>query len=216
MLWCATLDKSFSLNVIPKQFQTSFYFRSPVSLSALTAATEVISSDIHVIVNGLPGPMALETAKACIDRGYRLLPFGFTGPSGTPSCLVQGKTSQVDVQLIKGPGIDTENAYSKLREWKSKYPSLVVIDYTHPSATLENAKCYSATNCDFVMGTTGGDPTELVRTVEASSITAVIAPNMGKQIVAMQAILQQMSKRFPGSFLGYDLSVSKLKHSLDA
>ena len=36
---------------------------------------------------------------------------------------------------------------------------------------------------------------------------AVIAPNMAKQIVAMQATLQEMSKRFPNSFLDYKLTV---------
>jgi hypothetical protein len=38
-----------------------------------------MKSDVHVLVNGLPGPMALETAISCLNRGYKLIPFGFTG-----------------------------------------------------------------------------------------------------------------------------------------
>jgi hypothetical protein len=36
---------------------------------------------------------------------------------------------------------------------------------------------------------------------------AVIAPNMAKQIVALQAALQEMSTRFPKSFADYKLTV---------
>ena len=45
------------------------------------------------------------------------------------------------------------------------------------------------------MGTTGGDRQKLEATVRANtdaSFAAVIAPNMGKQIVALQAMLEQV------------------------
>jgi 4-hydroxy-tetrahydrodipicolinate reductase len=59
------------------------------------------------------------------------------------------------------------------------------------------------------MGTTGGDRQKLVQTVEQSDITAVIAPNMGKQIVAFQAMMEYASKTFPGVFNGYDLEIKE-------
>jgi len=40
------------------------------------------SSAIKVMVNGMPGPMALETARVCVNRGYELVATGFTGPKG--------------------------------------------------------------------------------------------------------------------------------------
>jgi 4-hydroxy-tetrahydrodipicolinate reductase len=97
--------------------------------------------------------------------------------------------------------------------WKKSYPNMIVVDYTHPSATLSNVQCYKDARCDFVMGTTGGDPSKIseilasVTKQDDSSIAAVIAPNMGKQIVAMQATLQDMARRFPGAFDGYKLEV---------
>ena len=36
---------------------------------------------------------------------------------------------------------------------------------------------------------------------------AVVAPNMSKQIVAMQAVVDQAARDFPGAFAGYDLTV---------
>ena len=39
-----------------------------------------MSNNIHVMINGMPGPMAYETAKVCLDRGFTLIPVGFTGP----------------------------------------------------------------------------------------------------------------------------------------
>ena len=37
------------------------------------------SDSIPVMVNGMPGLMALETAMSCIDNGLKLVPYGFTG-----------------------------------------------------------------------------------------------------------------------------------------
>lgn len=57
------------------------------------------------------------------------------------------------------------------------------------------------------MGTTGGDREKLLRDVEESGVYAVIAPNMGKQIVAFQTMMESMAEQFPGCFQGYTLRV---------
>ena len=44
-------------------------------------------NDILVVINGLPGPMALETGKACIDRGLKIATSALTGPSSSPQSL---------------------------------------------------------------------------------------------------------------------------------
>lgn len=75
----------------------------------------------------------------------------------------------------------------------------------YPSA--DNAKFYSNTGLPFVMGTTGGDREQVIRDVEASGVYAVVAPNMGKQIVAFQTMIEMMAERFPGCFAGYTLEV---------
>lgn len=63
---------------------------------------------------------------------------------------------------------------------------MIVVDYTLPSAVNENATFYCENSLPFVMGTTGGDREKLIADVAASGNYAVIAPNMGKQIVAFQ------------------------------
>ena len=57
------------------------------------------------------------------------------------------------------------------------------------------------------MGTTGGDRDALVADARAAGCYAVIAPQMGKQVVAFQATLEMMASQFPGAFAGYTLTV---------
>jgi len=42
---------------------------------------------------------------------------------------------------------------------------------------------------------------------QAAGVYAVIAPQMGKQVVAFQAVMEMMGDVFPGAFSGYDLRV---------
>jgi Dihydrodipicolinate reductase, N-terminus len=161
---------------------------------------------ISVMVNGMPGPMAVEVAKACLDRGFNLLPLGFTGAGQPDHVTVTGAKTFVDVELVAGPGV-SENAGKALSILKEMHPNLVIVDYTHPSAILNNLACYVENNCDFVMGTTGGDAVKMMEIFDKGTNKAVIAPNMAKQIVALQAALQEMSARFPKSFADYKLTV---------
>lgn len=161
---------------------------------------------ISVMVNGMPGPMAVEVAKACLDRGFNLLPLGFTGAGQPDHVTVTGANTFVDVELVAGPGV-SENAGKALSILKEMHPNLVIVDYTHPSAILNNLACYVENNCDFVMGTTGGDSVKMMEIFDKGTNKAVIAPNMAKQIVALQAALQEMSARFPKSFADYKLTV---------
>jgi 4-hydroxy-tetrahydrodipicolinate reductase len=59
------------------------------------------------------------------------------------------------------------------------------------------------------MGTTGGNRGGLEETVRASSISAVIAPNMAKQIVGFQAMMEYAASTFPDLFKGYSLEIKE-------
>jgi len=205
----------------------SFQFSHVVFKTVTTARTRIAAdlrmnsnnnnNDIAVIVNGMPGLMALETAISCLDNGLNLLPFGFTGPNTDGTQIeVKGESRSLKVDLLKGPGIDGSRAVETLKSLKQKYPRLVAIDYTHPSAVLNNLNCYVEANVDFVMGTTGGDPDTVRAAFARGSNTAVIAPNMAKQIVAVQAALLDMSRRYPNSFKGYQLTVTESHQSTKA
>ena len=49
----------------------------------------------------------------------------------------------------------------------------------------DNAEFYCKRGLPFVMGTTGGDRDRLFKTVKESGVYAVIAPQMGKQVIQM-------------------------------
>lgn len=94
-----------------------------------------------------------------------------------------------------------------MREVRDANPDMVVIDYTLPAAVNSNCDFYCEHGVPFVMGTTGGDRELLWRTADEAGVYAVIAPQMGKQVVAFQAMMDHMAKTFPGAFTGYTLEV---------
>ncbi|GLJ28191.1 hypothetical protein SUGI_0553730 [Cryptomeria japonica] len=85
------------------------------------------------------------------------------------------------------------------------YPHVVVVNYTVPSDVNENAELYCRMGVPFVMGTTGGDREKLLDVVRKANNYAVIAPQMGKQVVAFQAAMEIMAEHFPEAFSGYKL-----------
>jgi 4-hydroxy-tetrahydrodipicolinate reductase len=94
-----------------------------------------------------------------------------------------------------------------MEDVKKEYPQVIVVDYTLPTAVNDNALFYCTHGVPFVMGTTGGDRQALVQSTKNAGIFAVIAPQMGKQVVAFQAMMENMAREFPGAFEGYTLEV---------
>ena len=54
---------------------------------------------------------------------------------------------------------------------------------------------------------------KLLDDVAAAKLHAVIAPQMGKQVVAFQAAMRLMAENFPGAFKGYTLTVTESHQS---
>jgi 4-hydroxy-tetrahydrodipicolinate reductase len=131
-----------------------------------------------------------------------------TGPEIEPCTInvydpLSGK--HADVKLI--PSNDIQGMEAAIEGVRTAIGSenLVAIDYTHPSAVNDNARFYVKHKIPFVMGTTGGDRKQLLQDV--ANHFCVIAPNMGKQIVAMQAALEDLAHKYPAAFEGYKLEV---------
>ncbi len=157
---------------------------------------------IPIIISGLPGNVAHVMAEAvCRDDRFTLIPFSLTGEEIT---LGQVSVDQTQVTLLK-----PSEREDRIDDILKSYPGCICIDYTHPTAVNENATFYVAHNIPFVMGTTGGDRQALERTVKNGSIHAVIAPNMAKQIVGLQAMLEYGANTFPGLFKGFTLQVKE-------
>jgi 4-hydroxy-tetrahydrodipicolinate reductase len=162
----------------------------------------------YVMVNGMPGPMAVAAAEACLRKGLKLAPVAMTGPDIASQILtvsdsVTGTSS--DVRLV--PSSDTDEIVACIAGQKEAVgeKNLLAIDFTHPSAVNANAKFYVKHNIPFVMGTTGGDREQLM--TDVAEHFCVVAPNMAKQIVALQAALEDLAKKYPGAFSGYSLDV---------
>lgn len=157
---------------------------------------------INIMVNGMPGNMAVNVAThAFNDHRFNLVPASFTGPEITAT---EHMLPKMILRLIP-----PDQADSAIIEISRDYGPLIVIDYTHPSAVNANADLYCRHNLPFVMGTTGGDRDHLAQTVEQSDICAVIAPNMAKQIVGFQAMVAHAAETFPGLFNGYTLEIKE-------
>jgi 4-hydroxy-tetrahydrodipicolinate reductase len=160
----------------------------------------------QVMVNGFPGKMAIEVMQVVLDRGWELIPFSMTGAqSGTVEA-----PGEVSVELLP------KEKHGQLKEIKAKYPQIVVVDYTHPSAVNLNSELYAKLGVPFVMGTTGGDRKKLFEDVNNAKLAAVIAPNMGKPVVALQNMMEWMANEYPGVFEGSSLTVKESHQSTKA
>ncbi|MBF0210250.1 MAG: dihydrodipicolinate reductase [Desulfamplus sp.] len=157
---------------------------------------------INVMLNGMPGNVAsIIAGHIILDDRFNLIPFSMTGAEIESK---SHKIKELNINLIK-PN-EREEITPKLIE---KYPNLIAVDFTHPTAVNKNGEFYVKFNIPFVMGTTGGDRDALNKTVLSSSISAVIAPNMAKQIVGFQAMVEYAAETFPDLFKGYTLQIKE-------
>jgi len=160
---------------------------------------------INVMVNGLPGNMASKVAEH-ISRNrenFFLVDYSLTGQEIEQEHY--GDNDLGVIRLIKLIKPSTRD--SKIEEVISKYYPFISVDFTHPNAVNTNGYFYCRHELPFVMGTTGGDRKALEDRVKVSDISAVIAPNMAKQIVAFQAMMQHASENFPNVFEDYALEI---------
>lgn len=160
-----------------------------------------------IMVNGGGGKMGQAVAEAAIRRGHRLHTTSLSGSSsgGSTITLSDGKTN---LSLIV-----PNDHLQAIHDAKEAHPKLVIVDYSLPAAIERNVQLYCENNTPFVLGTTGGDRSALIKMADDSKTPSVIAPQMGKQIVAMQAMLQQVALDFPGAFDNYVLQVRESHQS---
>ncbi|MFH2219396.1 MAG: dihydrodipicolinate reductase [Pseudomonadota bacterium] len=159
-------------------------------------------SRIKVMVNGLPGNMASNVVKHALnDDRFDLISRSLTGPEITETeAVVESKV----FRLIQPA--DRDQAITAVKESSGKFIS---VDFALPSAVNSNAEFYCKHHLPFVMGTTGGDRKLLADAVAVSAVPAVIAPNMAKQIVGFQAMMEYAAQTFPDLFDGYALEIKE-------
>ncbi|NOY69855.1 MAG: dihydrodipicolinate reductase [Deltaproteobacteria bacterium] len=164
---------------------------------------------IPIMINGLPGNVAQMLARhALSDNRFSLVPFSLTGPEISDSVY---ESNGAAFKLIRPQERD-----SAVEGIKAEFGEFIAVDFTHPSAVEDNTRFYCNHDIFFVMGTTGGDRLLLAKLVEQSNISAVIAPNMAKQIVGFQAMVAHAAEQFPGLFTGYSLEINESHQSAKA
>ena len=157
---------------------------------------------LKLMVNGLPGKVASVVASHAIaDGSVEFIPQSMTGPDIAEDEMT---LDDVNIRLIK-----PQNRDQTIQAIKSSEGEFISIDFTLPYAVNENTEFYCRMALPFVMGTTGGDREKLVQSIAGSSISAVIAPNMAKQIVGFQAMMAYAAETFPGLFDGYGLEIKE-------
>ena len=157
---------------------------------------------IKLMVNGLPGNMAANVVKHALeDNRFELITKSLTGPEITDTETI---IDSVSFDLIQPQDRD-----QSILAIKDKEGLFLSVDYTHPSAVNSNAEFYCRHGLPFVMGTTGGDRQGLEEIVRKSSISGVIAPNMAKQIVGFQAMMEYAANTFPDLFKGYSIEIKE-------
>jgi 4-hydroxy-tetrahydrodipicolinate reductase len=157
---------------------------------------------VKVMANGLPGNMAAKVGEHILaDNDLQLIPYSLTGPEITEAETVIGS---VPIRLIRPE--ERDRAIAEVQQAEGLFIS---VDYTHPSVVNANAAFYCERSLPFVMGTTGGDREALVYMVAESPVAAVIAPNMAKQIVGFQAMMEFAATQLPNLFKGYHLEIQE-------
>lgn len=158
---------------------------------------------IKVMVNGIPGNMARNVARHISgDDRFKLILFSLTGSEIVSNELITDHSQKI--VLIRPD--QRKQAIARIQE---KEGAFISVDFTHPLAVNSNAEFYCKHILPFVMGTTGGNRDLLKKTVKNSAITAVIAPNMAKQIVGFQAMMKYAADIFPNLFSGYFLEIKE-------
>eukprot|EP00955_Chlamydomonas_euryale_P101666 365362-Chlamydomonas_euryale.AAC.21 len=134
-----------------------------------------------LLINSCTGKMGQAVGEAALRAGLEVLPYTFS------SAADASRNATVDVGGVAvatvPPGPDR---VTLVRSLQKSHPGFITVDYTVPDVIHQQVDFYVEHGMPFVMGTTGGDRNAINRQVEDAKLYAVIAPNMGKQIVAFQ------------------------------
>lgn len=144
---------------------------------------------IKVIVNGAAGKMGKEAVKAiCNDKELELVG------------AVDLKEVGVDAGTVAGIGIVGVQISDNLANIIKATKADVVVDLTHPSAVMENAKTILSNSANAVIGTTGvteENLNEMKSLCAKHKVNAIVAPNFAIGAVLMMKFSKAAAKYMP-------------------
>ena len=167
------------------------------------AKQALAANQIGVIVCGYPGQAAVDVAKACAKRGYKVRPFGLALADVKDLKIIVPDVGTV--QLVK---FGDASAKAKLQEAiqaaEKEGLSVVVADTTEVAG---NASVYNEVKVPFVLQSKGGEVhDQLVKQTEDANTFALISQQMNKRLAAFDQMWQEWGKRYPGLFDDHDFS----------
>ncbi len=115
------------------------------------------------------------------------------------------KTEESNINI---PITDSKNIIAALKKLKPD----VLLDFTTPSAAIENVKAAARNGVNLVVGTTGftnEQQSEIERTIKDAKIAAVISPNFSIGVNVFWGLLAQAAKRLED----YDLEITEAHHN---
>jgi 4-hydroxy-tetrahydrodipicolinate reductase len=156
---------------------------------------------IRVLISGLPGNMATTfTRHALKEEKIDIINISITGVD----CDLQSyNIDGCEFKLIKSSDKEGIDALF------SKYKNIILVDYTEPAVVNQNIDLYCRKGVNFIIGTTGVVMDRIADKLNGSDINAIIAPNMGKQIVALQSMMKYASENFADCFKDYILEIKE-------
>lgn len=144
---------------------------------------------IKVIVNGAAGKMGKEAIKA-ISQEKDMELVG----------AVDLKEVGVDAGTVAGIGIIGVQISDNLADLIKATKTDVVVDLTHPSAVMENAKIILKNSANAVIGTTGvteENLAEIKALCTKNKVNAIVAPNFAIGAVLMMKFSKVAAKYMP-------------------
>ena len=160
---------------------------------------------IKILIAGLPGEMATTFVKHALkEKEIEIINHSITGvDTEITECIIDGSI----FKLIRA------NDKERINKLFNDNKSIIVVDYTEPLVVESNIDLYCRKKVNFIMGTTGVVINKVFDKIVESDICAIIAPNMGKQIVAMQAMIEYAAENFPDCFKNYKLTIRESHQS---
>jgi hypothetical protein len=175
--------------------------------SKSTEKSAISPDKIEVILVGLPDQQAMEAAKACLQRGYKLSKVGLT--MGDHKTVDIPEFGQISLTNIKNEGSKSILEQAIAESQKNGLTPIVADTTNNVNGTV---KMYTELKIPFVMQSQEAQFRNLVQEVEEAKMFALISEDMNKQTAAFDAMWEDWSKRFPGLFADYDFDTKTNDH----
>lgn len=143
---------------------------------------------IKVVVSGAAGKMGQEVCRAVLDDAELDL---------VGAVDINCAEGEIDIGSIIGRGITKILVTNDLKDTINNTSPSVVVDFTHPSAVMDNIKKIIEAGVDGVIGTTGITPEDLLaieQLLKNSESHIFIAPNFAIGAVLMTYLAQKAAK----------------------